>query len=257
MDASALVLSASMAIAAGLIGSFALMRRMTLAADALSHVALPGIGLAIVFRVNPLIGAVAALAAGAVLVWALEARTRLATETLIGVAFSGALAAGALLTTGDELMDALFGGPGQASVSSWELAAGLVAAAGVIAFVVFARDRLVIMLVSRDVAVTAGVRVDRLSLAYLLAFALTIALGLRYLGVLLMGSLVIIPPATARYLARNLSQMLMLSAGLALVATVAGTALAAHLHRPTGPLIVGVAAAVFFVTVTVARPPGR
>jgi ABC-type Mn2+/Zn2+ transport system permease subunit len=244
MTPGAIALSASMAVAAGLVGSFALMRRMSLAADALSHVALPGIGVAILLRVNPLAGAVVALVGGAILIWALETRTRLATETIIGVVFSTALAVGALLTTGDELMDALFGAPG--TLSAGELGAGLAGALAVIAFLIGARDRLVVMFLSPDVAHTAGIRVRRLSLLYLLAFAITVALGLRYLGALLMGSLIIIPAATARQLARNLDEMLALSVVMALVATFAGTLVADALGRSSGPLIVSVAAACFF-----------
>ena len=83
MDARALIVCAAMAVAAGLVGCFAVMRRMTLAADAFSHVALPGIGLALVLRLNPLLGALAALLAGAVLIWAIEGKTKLSTEMCI------------------------------------------------------------------------------------------------------------------------------------------------------------------------------
>ena len=242
---SALALSSSMAVAAGLIGTFAVMRRMTLAADALSHVALPGIGIALILRLHPLAGALAALAAGAILVWLLEHRTRLATETVIGVVFSAALALGALLTTGEELMDALFGAPG--ALSGWELAGGLAGALAVIGFVLVARDRLIVTLVSRDLAITAGVRVRRVDLVFLLAFALTVGLGLRYMGVLLMGSLIIVPAATARRIARDLGQMLALSAAFALLATLLGSALASRAGRESGPVIVTVAAAAFLV----------
>lgn len=242
---SAYALSASMAVAAGLIGTFALMRRMTLAADALSHVALPGIGLALLLRVHPLAGALAALVAGAILVWLLAQRTRLATETVIGVVFSAGLAVGALLTTGEELIDALFGAPG--ALSAWELAGGVTGALAVVAFVLRARDRLIIALLSRDLALTAGIHVRRLDLAFLLAFALTVGLGLRYMGVLLMGSLIIIPAASARRLARNLDGMLLLSTAFALFATIAGSALAAHTGRESGPVIVTVAASAFLV----------
>ncbi len=79
-------------------------------------------------------------------------------------------------------------------------------------------------------------------------FALTIALGLRYLGVLLMGALIIIPAATAKRAARNLNGMLRVAVTVAVVATAAGTWLAAWLHRETGPLIVMVAAAAFLVS---------
>lgn len=244
-----------MAVAAGLIGSFALMRRMTLAADALSHVALPGIGIAILLRVHPLAGALVALIAGAVLIWSLEQRTRLATETVIGVVFSAALAVGAMLTTGEELMNALFGAP--ATLSSAELVAGLAGAIAVIAFVLVERDRLIVMFLSSDVARSAGIDVRRLSLLYLLAFALTVALGLRYLGALLMGSLIIIPAATARQLARNLNGMLMTSVVMAILATFAGTFLASQFHRETGPLIVSVAAACFLLALLKPRRASR
>jgi zinc transport system permease protein len=64
------------------------------------------------------------------------------------------------------------------------------------------------MLVSPDLARTAGIDVRRLNLVFLLMFALTIALGLRYLGVLLMGALIIKPAASAKRVARNLNEML-------------------------------------------------
>ena len=243
---SAIVLSASMAVAAGLLGCFALMRRMTLAADALSHVALPGIGLALLLGLHPVTGALVALCLGAILIWALERRTHLATETIIGVVFSSALAIGALVTSGDQLMDALFGGPG--TLPTWEVATGILGAGAVIVFVIAARDRMIVTLLSPDVALTTGINVPRLNLLYLLAFALTIALGLRYLGVLLMGSLIIIPAATARRLARDLTGMFTISVIVALASTLAGLWLAARWGKQSGPLIIAIAAGLFLVT---------
>jgi len=104
-----------------------------------------------------------------------------------------------------------------------------------------------------DIARTADVNVRRLNLVYLQLFALTVALGLRYLGVLLMGSLIIVPAASAKRLSRNLNQMLALSAVLAVMATVCGTSLGWWLHRETGPLIVTIAAAGFLLTFMVRR----
>jgi ABC-type Mn2+/Zn2+ transport system permease subunit len=80
------------------------------------------------------------------------------------------------------------------------------------------------------------------------SFALTIALGLRFLGVLLMGALIIIPAATAKRLARNLTEMLVLAVSIAVAATLAGTWLASFFHRQTGPFIVIVAAACFLLS---------
>jgi len=251
MSAEILFLSIAMAVASGLVGCFAVMRRMALAADPLSHVALPGIGVALALHIHPIVGAVAMLFFGALLVWALEDRARVATETVIGVVFSGALAIGSLMTKGEDLIEALFGGAG---ALQWpEIVFGLLAATAIVSFIITQRNRLVVMLVSPDVARTAGINVRCLNLLYLQMFALTIALGLRYLGVLLMGALIIIPAATAKGLARNLDGMLCLAIGLSVFATVVGTSIASWLQLETGPLIVTVAAATFLVSL-VRRP---
>jgi ABC-type Mn2+/Zn2+ transport system permease subunit len=245
-DVASFALLLGMAVAAGLIGCFALMRRMSLAADAMSHVALPGIGIALILHMSPLVGAIAMLLVGALLIWAIERRTRIATETVTGVVFSVALAIGSLLASGEELIDALLGGT--STVAAWELALGIAAAAAVIVFIVRARNSLLVSLVSPEIAMTSGVDVARLDLYFLLAFALTVGLGLRYLGVLLMGSMIIIPPAVARRFARNLNGMFAWSIAVAVLSTAAGTYAAALVGRQSGPFIVMIAGSLFGVS---------
>ena len=251
LSPSALALPVAMATAAGLVGSFAVMRRMTLASDALSHVALPGIALALLLHANPVLGGVAALLIGALVIWGLEHRTRMPTEVIVGVLFSAALAVGSLLTSGEELLEALFGAsrvPGTA-----ETLVGLGAAILIVWFMLRTRHRLLLALISADLARTAGVNVSRLDLGFLLAFALTVALGLRYLGILLMGSLIIIPAATARHVTRSLGAMLGAAVGFAVAATVLGAAGAEILHLPAGPLTITVAAVFFAIGVLLRR----
>jgi zinc transport system permease protein len=120
-------------------------------------------------------------------------------------------------------------------------------------FILTQRHRLVIRLVSPDLARTSGINAARLDLLLLLTFALTVALGLRYLGALLMGSLIIIPAATAKHLARGLTTMLTIAAALAVLCTLVGT-LAAHvIQRESGPVIIALSGAVFFLSLLVKR----
>jgi len=245
-DLASLALSVSMAAAAGLIGSFAIMRRMVLAADPMSHVALPGIGVALLLHRSPLLGALAMLLFGAVLIWAIERRSRISTEAIIGVTFSVALAVGSTITSGEDLIDALLGTPG--ALPPWESALGMLGPLAVIGFVLSSRHRLVISLVSREIAMTSGIAVARTELYFLLAFALTIGLGLRYLGVLLMGSLIIIPAAIARRFARSLNGMLWIAVGTAVSAALAGTSCAMLTGQHSGPWIVMIAGGLFFVS---------
>ena len=246
LEIGGLAVSVAMAIAAGLVGCFAIMRRMVLAADAISHIALPGVGVALALRIHPLFGAVAMLFFGALLIWALERRTRLATETIIGVIFSAALAVGSLMSSGEELIEALFGGSG--TVTMGEIAFGLAAAATIVFVILKWKSQLVLAAVSPEIARTSGINVARLDLIFLETFALTVALGLRYLGVLLMGSLIIIPAATAKRLARSLTGMLVCAVVVAVLDTVLGTLVAHLAHRPTGPIIISVATGLFLLS---------
>ena len=254
MSTESLLLSITMAVAAGLVGSFAVMRRMSLAADPLSHVALPGIGIALALHIHPVFGAVIALVFGALLVWVVEERGGATTESVIGVVFSAALAIGSIMTTGEDLIEALFGGAGALTWS--EKIFGLLVATAIVLFVIVFRNSLVIMMVSPDIARTAGINVRWFDLLYLECFALTIALGLRYLGVLLMGALIIIPAATSKRLSHDLKSMLWFSVMLSVISTTLGSGIAVHLHREAGPIIVLVATALFLLSL-IPRPAER
>jgi len=65
------------------------MKRMSLAGDVISHIALPGLGLALLFRINPLIGAAATLLLGTFLIWHLQKGGTLTTDVAIGVIWRG------------------------------------------------------------------------------------------------------------------------------------------------------------------------
>src|SRR5215471_18161529 len=122
------------ALAAGLVGSFTLMKRMSLAGDVVSHIALPGLGLALLFGFNPLAGAGAALFLGTILIWHLQKSSTLTTDVAIGVIFTAALAIGTVLTPSDDLIEALFGG--FQSLNAVWFVGGLCAVAVIVGFIV-------------------------------------------------------------------------------------------------------------------------
>src|SRR5581483_2318545 len=109
----AIILAIVSAAAAGLVGAFALMKRTILAGDVMSHIAIPGLGLAVLWQINPIAGGGLTLFAGILLIWHLQKKTELSAEAAIGVIFASSVALGALLIHSDEsLIDALFGGFG-------------------------------------------------------------------------------------------------------------------------------------------------
>jgi len=244
----AIIAMATAAAASGLIGVFALTRRMTLAADVISHVALPGLGLAVLLNINPLIGGAAALILGAFLVWALERRTHIATETIIGVVFAASLAIGSLLIdSSEELLDALFGNASGLTVL--EAAIGIIVSLAIIFLVIFFKDKFTLAFISPDLAKTSGLKVDRLNLAFLLMFVITVILGLKFLGVLLMGALIIVPAAASRNLAKSFNADLLTAALLSIFSVLIGFLIGKRYSLEIGPAIIAVASLIFFISV--------
>ncbi|HEX7960039.1 MAG TPA: metal ABC transporter permease, partial [Terriglobales bacterium] len=195
--------------------------------------------------INPIVGAASTLFIGTLLVWGLERRTGIATEAAIGVVFAASLAVGALLTPKEDLEQALFG-----QLQSLTLAGFIVASAvtiAIIAIVFLRKQHLILALFSRDMAATAGVRVDRLDLEFLLLFSLTILVSLKFLGALLAGALLMIPAATGRRLATGIDTFLQYSVGTSLAAVVVGLFISSNTNfgASAGPVIVLVATVIF------------
>jgi zinc transport system permease protein len=216
----AVILALLFAVAASLVGSFALMKRMVLAGDVISHLALPGLGLAFLLKFNPLLGGAATLFLGTLLVWQLQKKTGLATEVAIGVVFAGSLAIGAALTPEEDLIEALFGRFQQLSPSAFAVGAGAVFL--IMWFIFRFKDALILNLFSPELAATSGIKLERLNLAFLLVFSLTVLVGLRFMGALLAGALIMIPAATGRRLADSIPHFLLASAMASLLAVGLG-----------------------------------
>ncbi len=244
------------ALAAGLVGSFALMKRMSLAGDVISHVALPGLGIALLLHFNPLIGAAATLLIGTILIWRLQQGRTLTTDVAIGVIFTAALAIGTLVTPSEDLIEALFGGF-QSLTLPW-FVLGVFAVSGIIAFIYSFRHKLILALFSPELAAATGINVARLDLYYLLIFSLTVLLGLRFLGALLVGALIIVPAATGRQLTHTLAAFLTASSAASVLSVAIGflinryysqlTLGSVTLNLSLGPAIISVATVLFLLS---------
>lgn len=239
-----LILAITSAAAAGVMGGFALMKRTVIAGDVMSHIAIPGLGLAVIWGINPIIGGGATLLLGSVLIWHLEKRTGLSTEAAIGVIFVGSVAVGALLINStEELMDALFGGFGSATLR--EFAFGFAISIFVIIAVWILKNKFIIGLFSQELAVATKIDVNRLNLWFLLLFALTLFSGLRFLGALLAGSLIIVPASAARQLTHSLGAFLAVSTLLSVLSVILGFFISRAYNLDFGPTVVIVASAFF------------
>lgn len=239
-----LIAGISVGGAAGYLGSLMLTKRMALVGDALGHVALPGMGLALLFGFNASFGAFLFLLLGIFLIWLLEIRTSLPTEALVGVVFVASLAAGFLIVPEPELLEALFG---DISRVSFEMALASVFFSLLI-FLVIRRiyRKLILSSISGDLAKSEGVSAKKQNLIYLLLIAAVVALGVQVVGALLVGALLIVPAAAARNISKNLRSYALWSIGLGMASSFLGALLFRFTGLPAGPMII-LAATSFFL----------
>lgn len=241
-----LIVGSLIGLGAGYVGSFMVLRRMSLVGDALSHVALPGIALSLLININPFFGAFAALFIAIVLVWFLEKRTELPSETLIGIMFTLSLALGLLLTPEPELFEALFGDITQVKFA--DLIITLVAVGGTFLIMWRISEKLMLGIISKEMAQATKIPIHKINFIFLFLVAVIVALGLKIVGTLLMGSLVIIPAAAAKNGSVNLAQYTKLAMVFGIISAVLGLFASRYFGIEPGPTIVLTAGVIFLGT---------
>jgi ABC-type Mn2+/Zn2+ transport system permease subunit len=246
-----LVVGIAVGAASGFLGAFMILKRMALVGDALTHVALPGLGLAMIFGINPFIGAFAVLFLAMLLVWKLEQRTDLPIESLVGIFFAASMAIGILITPDLELYHALFG-----DISTVKVLDGI--SALIIAGIVFTTmakisDKMLMGIISEDLAVSSGIKIRRLNFIFLLLVITVVALGVKVVGSLLMGGLVIIPAAAAKNISWSFRQFGFWSAALGFLSAGIGIYFAKLFSLPPGPTVILSSAAIFLISLALKR----
>jgi zinc transport system permease protein len=228
---------------AGYLGSIMVSKHMALVGDALSHVALPGLALGILFNFNPFIGAFAFLAATVIVTWYLQKSTTLSVEAIIGVLFVLALAIGILITPQVDLLEALFGDVSK--ITFTDTITTVLVSVSVILVTKTIYQKLAVSMISKELAIASRIKVERINLIYLFLVAIIVALGIKEVGTLLVGALVIVPAAAAKNISSTLSRYSLMSAIFGLASATSGVILSSYVNLPAGPLVVIVGAAIF------------
>ena len=240
-----LILGVFVGSAAGYLGSIMISKHMALVGDALSHVALPGLALGILFNFNPFIGAFAFLAVTAIVTWYLQKSTALSVEAIIGVLFVLALAIGILKTPQVALLEALFG-----DIAKVTLTDTVVTAVVSIIVILVTRaiyTKLALSMISRELAVSSRIKVDRVNLIYLLLVAMIVAVGIKEVGTILVGAVVIVPAAAARNVSSSLYDYSLLSAVFGIVSAISGVLLSNVVDFTAGPIVVIMGTIIFAI----------
>jgi ABC-type Mn2+/Zn2+ transport system permease subunit len=234
---------------AGYLGSIMVSKRMALVGDALSHVALPGLALGILFNFNPFIGAFIFLVATVIVTWYLQKSTTLSVEAIIGVLFVLALAVGILITPQVDLLEALFGDVSK--ITSTDTIITVIVSVCVICVTKVIYRKLAVSMISKELAIASRIKVERINLIFLFLVAIIVAVGIKEVGTLLVGALVIVPAAAAKNISSTLSRYSLMSSIFGLASATSGIILSRYVNVPAGPLVVIVGAVIFAAGVAI------
>jgi zinc transport system permease protein len=242
------------AAVAGPLGCVVVWRRMAFFGEALANGALLGVALGALLAVDFNLTTALVCVVVAVVLVLLQRRPSLTTDTVLGILAHVALALGLVVLSFMEwlrvdLMAYLFGDV--LAVTGRDLL--WIYAGGAVALVVLVRlwPALLSVTLHEELARAEGVNADRVQLGFMLVMALAVAIGMKIVGILLIVSLLVIPAAAARQLARTPEHMAVLAALVGALAVVAGIGGSLQWDTPAGPSIV-LAAALFFVLAMVA-----
>ncbi|MFL2840720.1 MAG: zinc ABC transporter permease subunit ZnuB [Pseudohongiellaceae bacterium] len=240
------------ALIAGPLGCFVVWRRMAYFGDTLAHSALLGISFGILMDINLQLAIILACLAIALLLVKMENRHYLATDTILGILAHSSLAFGLVMLSFTDvninLMAYLFGD--LLTVTTQELvwiAIGVIAALTVL---VFFWNQLLTITLHQEIAQVEGLNVGRMRLLLMLLIAIVISLSMKVVGMLLITSLMIIPPATVRNFSNSPEKMAFSASLVGCLAVCGGLLASFYLDTPSGPSIVVCAALLFMLSST-------
>ena len=240
----------------GLLGTMAVDNKMAFFSDALGHSALTGIALGVVLGVaSQQLSMLVFGVLWAVLITLIKQRSTTSADTIISVFSSTSIALGlVILSRGGafaKYSNYLVGDI--LSVSGADIGSLVIALAVTIVAWAYLFNPLLLTSVNAPLARSRGVRARQVEYGFVILVAITVMLSIRWVGVMLINSLLILPAAASRNVARNAAGYIRMSVLFSIFSGVAGLVLSYYLNTSAGAAVVLVAACLYFATLPLRR----
>ena len=247
----ALIAAVIVGMISPLIGVFLVQRRLALLGDGLGHVAIAGVGLAFLTGTEPVITALFVSILGALILELVRHKSRSAGDLALALIFYGGIAGGVLLTSlaggkaSTELNQYLFGSI--STVSTQDFVALGIAALALIVILLRYGNQIFAMSLDGETARVQGIRVTAMSVLLTSMAAVTVVVGMRTVGLLLVSAIMIVPVAAAQQLTHSFKTTGLLASAIGMLSATGGLTLSFYVDVPPGPTIVLLALAIFVV----------
>lgn len=237
----ALIVGILVSLCAALLGVSLVLKRYSMIGDGLSHVGFGALAIAAAVNVAPLALAVPVVVAAAFILLRLSKNGKIKGDAAIALISSSALAIGVIvvsMTTGmnTDVSNYMFGSI--LSLSSADAALSVILSIIVLVMFVLLYPRIFAVTFDESFAKATGTRADTYNTVIAVLTAVTVVLGMRMMGALLISSLIIFPALTSMRLCRSFRSVILCSAVLSVVCFVAGMVASYALELPSGASVV-------------------
>ncbi|MEA2546910.1 MAG: manganese/iron transport system permease protein, partial [Chloroflexota bacterium] len=236
-----LVATLLVGVVCAVMGTFVVLKGLAFIGDAVSHAAFPGLVVAYILGLPLYLGGAVAAVSTALAIGLVSRRSRLRFDTSVGVLFAGTFAFGVLLYStikgyvGD-LLGYLLGNV--LGISVGDLVQVALLGAIVLAVVILIRKELLFATFDPLGAAASGLPVAALEYLLLGLLGVTIVVSIQAVGVILVVAMLVTPAATAQLLVVRFEPLMLLAAGLAMIAALGGLYLSFYLNVASGASIV-------------------
>ena len=252
----ALLAGIFVALACALLGVFLILRKDAMIGHGLAHVIFAGVALGLLVNVMPLAMALFVGVVAALIIMKLKDRAGVYGDTAIALMSSVGFAAGIIIVSFSnrfnvDLFGYLFG---DILAIDWsEVWLSVALALAVLASIILTYHRFLYMTFDRESAQASGISVRRLDILLTILAAVTVVLGMKVVGILLVSALLVIPSAAGLQLASSFKQAILWSALVAVLSVLLGLILAFYSDFPASGTIVLISAIFFFVFFLIKR----
>ncbi|SJN54754.1 zinc ABC transporter permease subunit ZnuB [Vibrio ruber] len=247
----AILAGIGIALIAGPLGSFVVWRKMAYFGDTLAHASLMGLAFGFLLDINLNLALLVCCLAIATILVVLQRQKFIATDTLLGILAHSSLSVGLIAVSflNDvriDLMSYLFGDLLAVTPDDlYFIWGGVVVIAILLSFI---WQPLLSATVNEELASVEGTNTDLMQLLLMLMVGLVIAVGMKFVGALIITSLLIIPAAGARRLSTTPEQMAMIASAIGMIAVLSGLYLSWEFDTPAGPSVVISASCLFVLS---------
>lgn len=256
----ALAAALGLAIVAAPLGALVVWQRMAYFGETMAQASLLGVALSMAVGAGLTVSVMVVAVLAALLILLLSRQRVLPLDSVLGLMHHGSLAAGVIATAAlagqsVDLLGYLFGDIFAVTIADlyWIYGGGAL----VLVVTAFIWQPLLRLAVHEELAIAEGVPGARIKAIFMLLLAVTIAIAIKILGILLVIAFLIVPAAAARPFARTPEQMVILTAVVAVAGVVAGLMLSSRSDAPGGPAIVLMLALMALVSLVRARAQDR